>query len=248
MKNLIYSSLILFFIFQFSVSNAQDTLKSFNNRWSTELNFNPFNGNLSFNNATGQIKLRRFKPNGTARRFAATLNFNRNNSDSENVYGSNPYARELNQNSFFVGINLGKEKHFAGTRRLSPYVGWEFGAGYKSSSQKTKTDTKTTDITGAWTSQVSSSQYSSTQTYTERGFWSLGTNLVTGFDFYMAEKLYFGYEIMLGLDYINYSDIDITEKYSSSSTTSGQSSPDINESSWKFGPKLMNGIRIGFVF
>lgn len=256
MKTYFKAAFILLMVFNFSFVQVQgqDTLKSFNNKWATELNFNPFNGNLSFNNAMGQIKLRHFNPDNSAFRFSVNLSFNQNNSNSKTVYGTNPYENEVLQKAFQIGFNVGKEKHFAGTKRLSPYIGWETGLGYKSTYQKTKTDTKTTEVKGAWITynQVQNSQYQTSYytSYGERGFWSIGANLVTGFDFYMSEKFYFGYELMFGLDYINYSDIDITEKYSSGSGSgsSGQNFPDLDEESWKFGPKLLNGIRIGFVF
>lgn len=251
MKPLLKASIILFAVFNFSTLNGQDSLKSFNNNWSTELNFNPFDGKLSFNNATGQIKLRRFEPNGMAWRIGVNLNFNRNNSNAETVYGTTPYNNKVTQKSFLIGVNAGREKHFGGTRRLSPYIGWELGVGYKSSYQKTKTDTKTTETEGAWItySQIQGSQqYYTIQSYNERGYWSVGANIVSGFDFYMSEKFYFGYELQFGLDYISYADIDITEKYTSPGSTSQNQTPDLDDESWKFGPRLMNGIRIGYVF
>lgn len=250
MRTILKNSIILFFILSVSALQAQDSLKMFNNNWSTELNFNPFNGNLSFNNATGQVKLRYFKPNGKALRLGVNLNFNRNNSNAEAVYGTNPYNNKTTQKSFMIGVNVGRENHFSGTRRLSPYVGWELGVGFKSSYQEVKTDTKTTETKGAWityTQVQNSQQFYTYQTFTERGYWSVGANLVTGFDFYISPKFYFGYELLFGLDYISYSDIDITEKFSGSNSNPNQN-PDLDDESWKFGPKLINGIRIGYFF
>jgi hypothetical protein len=232
---------------------AQDTLKSFNNRWATELNFNPFDGNLSFNNAAGQIKFRYLQPNFTAWRLALTVGYNQNNSNVENVYGYTPYDRTDRQKSLRIGLNAGREKHFNSSRRLSPYIGWEVGVGIKSSSQKTYNNDDYMKVKGAWITyeQVqynNSSQYYTQMKFAERGFWSVGGNVVMGFDFYMAKNFYFGYEMQLGLDYKSYADVDVTQKYSGNSTTTPEAFPDYDEESWDFGPKLVNGIRIGFVF
>lgn len=254
MKNVISIPVILLLSFLCLPVIGQDTLKTFNNKWSTELNFNPFNGNLSFNNTIGQIKFRYFQPNGNAWRFAVTLGYNQNNSSVENIYGTNPYENTNRQKSTLIGLNVGKEKHFKSTKRLSPYIGWEAGFGYKSSSQKIKNDQKTTEIKGAWVKYISTPSYEypngyyTTQTYEERGYWSVGANVVTGFDFYMSEKFYFGYELLFGIDYMSLKDIDITEKYSNGDTNLGSIFPDYSDESWKLGPKLVNGIRIGFIF
>lgn len=252
-------SLIILFslgiLFPFSKMQSQDTLKSFNNNWSTELNFNPFNGNLSFNNAAGQIKFRYFEPGGKAWRLAITYNFNKDNEKIKSVYGTNPYDNSYLQRTSFVGLTAGREKHFNSSRRLSPYIGWETGFGIKSSYAKINTPEKDTEIKGATIKyeQIPSSQYPSQyiimQTFGERGFWSVSGNLVIGFDFYMSRKFYFGYEMLFGLDYISYSDIKITEELKNTSNNNNPSTyPNIDEESWKFGPKLLNGLRIGFVF
>lgn len=237
-----------------NVSKAQDSLFNFNNKWSTELNFNPFNGNLDLNNASGQIKLRYFQPNRTAWRFAVNLSYKQNNTNAENVYGTNPYENKSRQKSTTIGLNIGREKHFLGTKRLSPYIGWELGLGYKSSYQKTSDDDKTIEVKGSWMTFVRdySSQYPSGyytyQSFGERGYWSVGCNVITGFDFYVSEQFYLGYELLFGLDYKGLKDIDITETYNNTQNTPDSTYPDYKEESWTFGPRLTNGIRIGFVF
>lgn len=240
---------ILFFslgiLFPFTQVHSQDTLKSFRRNWSTELNFNPFNGSLSFNNASGQIKIRHFEPEGKAWRFAATLNYSTDNSKVKSVYGTNPYDYKYTKRISYIGINFGREKHFSSTRRLSPYIGWETGIGLKSSYAKVENSGTVTEIKGAIFDNDEGQNYK--QVFSERGYWTLSGNLVTGFDFYMAEKFYFGYEMLWGLDFISYADVKING--SSTNTPSGSSSePDVVENSWRFGPKLINGIRIGFVF
>jgi hypothetical protein len=258
MKKIIVIPLVLLF-FQIIAVSAQDTLKNFNNKWTTELNFNPFDGKLSLNNTEGQLKFRYLLPNNTAYRFALNVGYKQNNSNIKNVYGNNPYDNTSRQKSFLLGFSFGKEKHFSSSKRLSPYIGWELGVGFKTSSQKVNEDNGSTEIKGAWLSykessyvdQYGSTRYTSYRSYDERGYWSVGGNLAMGFDFYMARNFYFGYELMFGCDYLSYSNIDITDKNNittGSNPNPNSNYPDYDEESWKLGPKLVNGVRIGFVF
>ena len=131
---------------------------------------------------------------------------------------------------------------------MSPYIGWEIGIGLKKSKQVEETNSTKKTVNGAWSvTEVyfdGSSHYVTTR-FSERGFWSLGANFVTGFDFYMAKGFYLGYEVALGIDYINYSDIDITPE---KDPDTGYVYPKYDDESWRLGPKLVNGIRIGYIF
>jgi hypothetical protein len=257
MKNYVFTVLLLSMFVVASVM-GQDSLKSFDGRWSTELNFNPFDGNLDFNNAIKQIKVRYFEPAGTAWRFAVTANYQQDNSSRENVYGTNPYDESNRMKSFLLGLNIGREKHFRSSKRLSPYLGGEFAFAFKTSSHYINTDEVSTKIEGAWQVYQSYQYYDSyynryytayTTTFQERGFVSVGSNFVLGFDFYISKNLYFGYELMFGLEYTSYSDVDITNTYTPGNTpTNPPTFPDYSDESWFFGPKLLNGVRFGFVF
>jgi hypothetical protein len=223
--------------------HAQDTLKPFNNRWGTELNINPFNGSFSLNNASGQIKLRKFLPDNKAFRLAFTVNYLQNNSKEENAYGFNPENTQILKRSFMISVNVGKEKHFSGSGRISPYLGYDIGFGVKRSAESNRSTNTFNKVKGAWQEfTYVNSQYYYTN-YVERAYWSIGANVVSGLDIYITRDFYLGYEIAFGLDYINYSNIEITQEPQVS-----QPYPDLDDESWKFGPKLLNGIRIGYVF
>ena len=81
--------------------------------------------------------------------------------------------------------------------------------------------------------------------YEERGFTSTNANLFTGFDFYMADNFYFGYELGFGFEFIKYSKISITKdiEYPGSDLL-----PDLDTKNWSIGPRLVNGIRLGYNF
>jgi hypothetical protein len=249
--NKIYSislSIACFLLFSSNIIKAQDTIKPSLKGWSTELNFNPFNGSLTLNNAYGQIKIRKFLPNDIALRLAFTLSYKNNEDKMENPYGPYPLNSTDKRQSFMVAINFGTEKHFSSTRRISPYIGWEIGLGIQSSKEDIKNNDYSKTIKGGWQTyelNYSGQNYYLTTNYSERGFWSAGANALTGFDFYMAKDFYFGYEIGFGFEYIKYSKIVVTKDTEFPDTGSY---PDQDGSSWKVGPRLVNGIRIGYTF
>jgi hypothetical protein len=61
----------------------------------------------------------------------------------------------------------------------------------------------------------------------------------------MAKDFYFGYEIGFGLEYIKYSTNEVTKD---TGIPDQGTYPDQDGSSWKIGPRLVNGIRIGYTF
>lgn len=136
MKKTILASLSLLAAIQFAFS--QGTLKAVKGKYTTELNVNPFEGEVSFNNLLNQIKIRTFISDQYALRLAFNTDFIKNVNDAENVYGPAPYKSEQTQKSATIGVNFGIEKHFPGTQRLSPYIGAEVFYGNKSSSQQNK--------------------------------------------------------------------------------------------------------------
>ena len=240
-------TLICFFLVLSSIK-SQDTLKVTAGRWSTELNLNPFDGSLTLNNTNTQIKARKFITDRTAFRIAITTNYLQNNNNRKSEYGSYPIDESIRRNSFQTVINLGIEKHLKGTRRISPYWGWEVGLGFKGSKEVNRNGSTQKTIKGAWevvsqTYYTNNGYYYTYTTMTERGYWSIGGNLIAGFDFYMAKDFYFGFEILFGLDYYNYSNIDIT-----TNTPSNTVYPKYDDETWRMGPKLVNGIRIGYIF
>src|SRR5690348_11641580 len=74
-----------------SQEKVTPTFKAFNGNFTTELNVNLFQGNLTFNNALQQIKVRYFAANNIAYRFAFNFNSKTSNDGSSNPYGTNSY-------------------------------------------------------------------------------------------------------------------------------------------------------------
>jgi hypothetical protein len=243
--------LTLFFTIAITLNiAAQDTLKATYGNYITELNVNLFQGQLSLNNALNQVKFRYMYAPGLALRIAVSAESKKSIHNSEMVYGTSPSKNNNKGTSTMIGVNFGLEKHFAGTKRLSPYIGGEIAVGYKWSKYVSETNTLTTTTEGAWSQyqyvQTSSGSYTYVSSNSERGFLSYGLNFVTGFDFYMAKHLFIGYEIEFGFSNKKYSNIDVT--YSGTNAGSNSPTPDYDESEFSLGPKIINGIRIGYVF
>jgi hypothetical protein len=229
-------------------SYGQDSLKATHRNFSTELNVNLFQGQLTLNNAINQIKFRYMTSNSLALRIGFTVDSKRIINNSESVYGVNPTKDNEKMTTTLIGVNFGLEKHFAGTKRLSPYIGGELAIGYKWSKDVLENNTGTITIDGAWqqyqTFQNSNGYYYTITNNGERGYVSYGLNIVTGFDFYMANHLFIGYELQFGFTNKKCSNIDITSTDSSNPITP----PDLDDREFSFGPNIINGIRIGFVF
>lgn len=241
---LLFSLLVVARTFsQDSLRTSNDPLKVTAGHVTMELNINPFRGDLSLNNALNQIKIRYF----TSDNFAIRLGFNVETKKKEttvtNPYGTNPFISDETKKFTGVGVNVGVEKHFTGTKRLSPFIAAEFSFGTKFSNYTLDDGNVKTKIEGAWRSTTMVNN-AFVYGYEERGYVKYGLSVLAGFDFYVAKNFFLGYEAALQFSNIEYTDIDIT--------TTGSSfppdSPDSKETEISFAPVLLNGIRIGYVF
>ncbi|HEX8378158.1 MAG TPA: hypothetical protein VF602_10080, partial [Pedobacter sp.] len=66
------------------------TLKAEAKSWSTELNVNPFKGELSLNNSLNQIKFRKFISENMALRIGVNANNVKKETENNYPYGTNP--------------------------------------------------------------------------------------------------------------------------------------------------------------
>jgi hypothetical protein len=212
---------------------------------STELNVNPFNGQLNLNNSLNQIKLRYFaKPD-----FAVRLGFNVNKRDSiyniNNAYGTTSNFFNDDRKSTTFGLNAGIEKHFTGTRRLSPYIGVDVTYSQRSASEKIENNGATINVKNGWysTTVVGNTIVGQPQ---QTAFSRYGVNLVSGFDFYMARHFFFGYEFNLGISKTSWKTVQVTQ--TGQGSTSVPTSSTGKNSTVNFGTSLQNGIRIGYTF
>lgn len=147
----------------------------------------------------------------------------------DKVYGADGEEGSRTYTDNSLTINLGIEKHFAGTNRLSPYVGADLLFG--TSKETTKDENY---LNGAY-SATNNTEFKGP------GDISFGLRGVIGADYYIAKHLFLGAEAGLGLTY----------------TVEGKQKTDINGvtteyksagNSLNLGQGLVTAIRIGFVF
>lgn len=219
------------------------TLKPATRSFATELNFNPFNGEINLNNSLNQIKFRYFARPDLAIRLGFNVSTDNSLVDNQRPYGTDNYRFKDDKSSTTVGVNLGLEKHFKGTRRLSPYVGFDISFTSKSMKQELIEGESILDIKGGWYQTSYDNNGYPYRNVAAYGYKRYGAALVTGFDFYMARNFFFGYEFSLGFDKTDFDDLEETQKGNASSTQNNFR----ENSSSSFGPRLMNGIRLGYI-
>jgi hypothetical protein len=114
--------------------------------------------------------------------------------------------------SFNFAIRPGYEKHFAGTDRLSPYVGAELLFSMQSSSYEEEYRSgNTDDVAGATTSNIlaNAKNWQTWSLTRNDGSTSFGLNAVAGVDFYFADNFYMGAEISLGFANTKYKNSEL---------------------------------------
>lgn len=181
--------------------------------------------------AKGQLKFRYFLKDDLALRLGANIGFA---TDKVNIYGNDEdEVGTFTEKQSTVLINLGIEKHFAGTRRLSPYVGGDILIG------TTQMRAESEDSDGDFYDEGLNIEVKGPGTF------SFGVRGVVGADFYIAKHVFIGAEAGLGFQInkagkteINIQDGNQTETITLESAGS----------TFDFGPSVITGIRIGFIF
>lgn len=184
--------------------------------------------NADFALNTGALKFRYFFKDDMALRLGLGLNSNKVE-DIDNSTPSN-VVTEIRKNSSTM-INLGIEKHFAGSERLSTYAGADLLIGFNGASYE-YTENGYSYEEDASTNNGFNTINAST---------SFGLGVFTGADYYITKKVFLGVEAGLNFMSEKGKDNTITETGSSSVTISG-------DKSGGFSTNVVGGVRIGFQF
>lgn len=183
--------------------------------------------------ASGLLRFRYFLKDKLALRAGFNLS---STSDKKNLYGTG--SDEGRKGTYTTSgtaflLNVGIEKHFAGTARLSPYVGGDvlFAVGGGK-------------IKGTNANSTSYVNNFSTETKGP-GTFGIGVRGVVGADYYIAKHVYLGAEAGFGFMYNKAGKETVTTTIGSSTTTVTNESAG---SSFELNPSVITGIRIGFVF
>ncbi len=221
---------IIVFLMMFTATSlflsAQD-YKPATGQVAAEVNFTPLSSSpIGLN----YLKARYMFADGLVLRLGVDI---RVHSDkSEPINDTDPDVNDEQKMSFTqFGLYPGIEKHFGNMARLSPYIGAEVGFVTKGS-KSTYTD-NVADVTaeskGAWFDG------------SNRGFTSIGLNLLCGADFYFARNIYMGTEIGFGLRSMTMKEVEVTSGNTTTTTNVKASTTDIG---FNFNP----AIRLGFWF
>lgn len=221
---------------------AQDTPSEFKpaaGAKNLELNFVPLNGKPI---SITYIRFRKFLTATTAVRLGVGLSFESTSVDS--VFASNLTAdlkitEKSKTSKMGWNIKPGYEKHFAGTNRLSPYVGAELDLAGQSSKETTANGLMdpTTDVV----------YITQTKNKNKGGFFRVGANVLAGFDCYITKHLYLGTEFGFGLQFVKYS--KLKTEYTPAPVAPLKQPDDVDQGSeFNLGPNFNSAIRLGFIF
>lgn len=177
------------------------------------------------------LKYRYFLNSNMAIRFGLGLNTSKEeNNFSENPDGTGAKGTQVIKSSGWQ-IMPGFEYHFAGTDRLSPYLGLAIGIGGGKDTEE-------------WTNFDGDAYANGVSAKVESPYSMFGVGLLAGTDFYFAENFFVGAELGFLID--NTTIKESTTTVSSGGTTNTIKTPEAKSSSMGFGETA--AIRLGWRF
>lgn len=264
-KNLINMKKIVF-VFAFILGAgavAQAQYRPEGGEKNIEVNFAPLGGSPV--SITG-IKLRSFSSQTSALRLGVFVGWSNSNEvtqeEEEVVVGENDQGELLDielrdrVSTMSIALQPGIEKHFAGTERLSPYVGAFVNIGYSSKKETwEKQYAPVGNVADLPAGDESSIPFVMGQDITRTGTLNLGLNGVAGFDYYVAKHLYLGAEVGFGFAMNkdlkskteNTANVLNDDQAFIEEVTEGESILN-NKSSMQIGPNVIGQLRMGWLF
>jgi hypothetical protein len=218
----------LFFAFAIACVSGAFAQKQTGGEKNLEVQFAPLGGNPV---SISGIRLRLFNSETSAIRIGLFVGGSSSDDVTAQAGEFSADSPELHDISkeFSFSLRPGYEMHFAGTDRLSPYIGGEILIGISRS---------TTD------EEVANSDDSVGTITTKDGSTTFGLNAVAGCDFYFSDAIYLGVE--LGFGYAGTSNADTEITYDNLDTDDPD--PTVNGKSSSWGPNYQGTIRLGWLF
>lgn len=195
--------------------------------------FAPLGGNpISMNG----IRLRLFNSESTAIRIGLFIGGNSTETITQDA-DNDIDALELidTDKEFNLSLRPGFEKHFAGTDRLSPYIGGELLIGINNTTTETMTQYDDDGDPASYT------------TISKGGSSTFGLNLVAGTDFYFADNIYLGAEIGFGFSRTKDKENETSYVDAPDGFDDATSTVD-NQTMVAWGPNFQGTIRLGWLF
>lgn len=129
------------------------------------------------------------------------------------------------------GISLGIEKHFAGTNRLSPYIGGDL---------LIRNEVSNWEINDA--GPAANGSITEVKNFGGNGSFKFGLQGVVGADYYVVDNVFIGVEFGLQFVLDSPKDIETTVK------GAGTSTAEAADGTFNFNTNYVTGLRFGFVF
>ena len=239
-------SLVLALVLSFSLAKAQEktslqtssseVYKQVAGDRSFEVNFDPgrifgSNPGSQFSLLNGGIKYRSFYSDNLAYRIGLNFSFG---STTMIIQQKDTALDRLELKDRYTGFSLmlkpGLEKHFTGTKRLSPYIGVQGLIGFSTTFNEFENQHSNKVYVHKWKNNP--------------GTFNVGAGVFAGIDYYFVKKLYLGIEIGYGLEYRKSLKIKYTDEYDKSNNFERK-----NGHSFRASPSLATGnLRFGWTF
>lgn len=227
LKNIALSAALVATAFAAQAQDEEFKAKSGSNTF--EVSYNPTGATLlSSPIGASYLRYRRFIADQTAIRLGLNIGLNSTSDES----GSGASVTKTTTSQFMFDLRPGIEKHFAGTNRLSPYVGGELIFGMKSASGKVEGGGTTDEIDGATGAGATG--------FDNRGYTRFGLGGLIGADFYFVPAVYLGIEAGLSFNVDTQADVTVKSAGAEVKTKGG------TVTSLGYSPTA--GLRLGFRF
>lgn len=214
-----------FFAFQAVSAQDNDSYKPTEGTVTTEVSLIGGLNNANFALNTGALKFRYFLKEDLGLRLGFATNSNKETSINNN--NPNNVKTTIDKNSNFT-LNLGVEKHFAGSNRLSTYGGADLLLNIEGASSEETANNFSKTVEGA----SAGGKFGGT---------SFGVRLFTGADYYIAKKVFLGVEAGIGFLAGTQDDIVTNETGQPEQNVAGGKNSGITTA-------ISGGVRIGYQF
>ena len=217
----------IFTVFVFGQNENENKYRPSKNNFSFEVDFMPFNFDKPINLNT--FRGRFFFNEKIALRVG--FNFKNKKNYSENPADLNNddimMFNTIDEKYTVIGVNTGFEYHLLNSKRISPYIGIDFGFENKSSNATYEDVIEQYNYPNDYTYEIRKTEYENSwggsvyvydpntgylyfhEEPIERAYTKFSVNAVLGADIYIIKHLYLGFEIGLGYNSITDKEVEV---------------------------------------
>lgn len=230
----------LFFLVTISLLSSGLAQKPIKGERSSEVNLNFQTGAAAISyDLPAELRFRYFLKDNVAIRLRLGMNYSSNKYAISNPQGT-VISEAVNKTGFGFTFAPGIEKHFAGTKRLSPFMGAQIAMSLSGGDRK--------DVSNSGYANPSNNVVISGDYYHSKSGSKFAINLGSymGADYYIAHHIYLGVEFGIGLFGMSNTS-EGTEKYVRLGA-SEVNSKTLSASSIKLFGVYSGAVRLGFIF